>query len=94
MKWQPFEDRICCVIFIKNHVLSEFSVDTSVKEAIKKGFNKAEGSIKMKFSNIASLCDDYGVKVLTKMGRLANYSVQNKAEFEGVLNTLSLLSKK
>lgn len=94
MKWQPFEDRICCAIFIKNHVLSQFSVDTSIKEAIKNGVDKAEGSIKMKFSNIASLCDDYGIKVSTKMGRLANYSVQNKVEFEGVINTLHLSHKK
>ncbi len=93
MKWQPNEDRICSAIFIINHVLREFSVDTSVKEAIKNGVNKTEGSIKMKFSNIASICDDLGIKVLTKMGRLANYSKQNRDEFENVLRNSPFLKK-
>ena len=89
MRWLEREDTICCVIFIANHVYSNLSIDASIKEVIKHGVNKKEGSIKMKFSNIAALCDEYGLTVQTKMGRLVNYSVQNRIAFEDVLNTIT-----
>lgn len=90
MRWQSFEDKICCAIFIKNHVISSMSIELSIKEAIKKGVDKAEGSIKMKFSDIAAICDNLGIKVSTKMGRLTNYSKQNYLEFQDVLRVLNL----
>ena len=43
----------------------------SIQEATKNGVDKSEGSIRMKFGNIATLCDVYGITVLTKMGRLS-----------------------
>ena len=35
----------------------------------------------MKFSNIAKLCDDLGINVLTKIGRLDNYSNKIRKSF-------------
>ena len=43
----------------------------------------------MKYSNIAKLCDDLGIKVLTKIGRLDNYSKQNKEEFLKIFEMVS-----
>lgn len=88
MKWESFEDGICCGIFILNHVMSSSNLEDSIQLAIKNGVNKKHGSIKMKFSNIAKLCDDLGINVLTKIGRLDNYSKQNKEEFIKVFEVL------
>src|SRR5690554_3509761 len=76
-------------IFIMNHVMSDSSLEDSIQLAIKNGVNKKHGSIKMKYSNIAKLCDDLGIKVLTKIGRLDNYSKQNKEEFLKIFEMVS-----
>jgi hypothetical protein len=88
MRWQSFEDRTCCAIFVKNHVFAAKSLVESIQEATKNGVDKSEGSIRMKFGNIATLCDVYGITVLTKMGRLSNYSKQSLIEFESIVNLL------
>ena len=90
MKWQAIEDKICCLIFIKNHVNNNFSIHISVQEAIDYGVEKAEGSIKMKFSNISQICFESGVKLLTTISRLYNYSEQCFEEFRDVRNFTQL----
>lgn len=87
MKWQPHEDRICCEIFFENQVFNSLPIMESVEQAINKGVNKSTGSIKMKFSNIASLCDSYGICLVFKIGRLHNFSEQNRNEFIKVMDS-------
>ncbi|MCD4827477.1 MAG: hypothetical protein K8Q99_06860 [Acholeplasmataceae bacterium] len=84
MRWKEIEDKTCCLIFIKNHVLNELDLSASIQEAKFYGVDKTEGSIRMKFNNIASLCDQYGIKVTNRISRLANYSRQNHQEFKAV----------
>ena len=38
----------------------------------------------MKFNNIATLCDEYDIKISNKISRLENYSRQNHVEFNRV----------
>jgi len=84
MRWEANEDKVCCLIYIKNHVLNKSKLSTSIQEAEFFGVDKTEGSIMMKFNNIASLCDDYGIKTSATINRLAHYSRQNQAMFESV----------
>lgn len=84
MRWKAIEDKVCYMLFIKNHVLNELNLSTSIQEALYFGVDKTEGSIKMKFNNIASLCDEYGIKTSSKVKRLSNYSRQNHEEFQSV----------
>ncbi len=86
MKWYAIEDKICCLVFIKNHVLNESILLESIKEAQHYGVDKKESSIRMKFSNIATLCDEYGIKISNNIKRLEHYSIQNQQEFESVLD--------
>lgn len=88
MKWGYKEDEICCAIFVMNHVLHSKEITDSVQQALNNDVYKTEGSIKMKFSNITSLCDDYNIPVLSKINRLANYSQQNETAFKRVINKL------
>jgi len=94
MKWEYEEDYLCCEIFVWNHVLCSKKISDSVQQALNNWVNKnrdkikLKGSIKMKFSNIASLCDKYNIQVLSKSNRLANYSQQNETAFKSVINKL------
>ena len=81
MIWEPVEDKICCLVFIKNHVIGDTDVSKSIEEAIYYGVNKKASSIRMKFSNIATLTDEYNIKSSQKIKRLSNYSRQNRAQF-------------
>ncbi|AUD62126.1 hypothetical protein BK010_00365 [Tenericutes bacterium MO-XQ] len=81
MRWKTNEDKICSLVFIKNHVLNELDLSISIQEAQHFGVDKTEGSIRMKFNNIASLCDEYGIKTSNRVGRLEHYSRQNHEEF-------------
>jgi SPX domain protein involved in polyphosphate accumulation len=76
-----------------NHVLSSKEISDSIQQTLNNGVkkvNKTKESIKMKFSNIASLCDDYNIPVLSKISRLANYSRQNETAFKSVIKKLKL----
>lgn len=81
MRWEPIEDRICCLIFMKNHVMGDNEVSKSIDEAIYYGVKKPEGSVRMKLANIATLTDKYQINSSQKIKRLANYSRQNHDQF-------------
>jgi hypothetical protein len=86
MKWRTIEDQICSLVFLKNHILKDTDINTSVDEALQYGVDKTEGSIKMKFGNIAAICDELDITVRTRMGRLSSYSRQLYKEFHDVMN--------
>ena len=48
-------------------------------------------SIRMKLSNIRALCDEYGVSYKIKVGKLSNYSKQNKEVFIEIIKKLNIL---
>jgi hypothetical protein len=81
MKWDAFEDKICCLVFLKNHTFRDLDISESVQEARSIGVDKTQGSIKMKFSNIAAICDEYGIRVSRRIKKLDHYSIQNYNEF-------------
>jgi hypothetical protein len=92
MRWSIFEDTQCSIIFIVNYVYKSKKfkkISESIQEAVQAGVDKSEGSIKMKFSNIAALCDEYGLNVQIKIGRLTNYSRQNIIAFEDAIKIVN-----
>ncbi|HCB66016.1 MAG TPA: hypothetical protein DEP70_00300 [Acholeplasmataceae bacterium] len=82
MEWDVIDDKICCLIFIKNHIINNQHVGTSVHEVINLGIEKDEGSIKMKMSNIAYYCKSKGIKTNSKISPLDNNSIQAQEQFE------------
>jgi hypothetical protein len=95
MRWEAIEDKICCLLFFKNHVLNESNLSKSIQEAKYFGVDKTEGSIQMKFNNIASLCDEFGIKTSNRVNRLEHYSRQNHKEFVAIkdLSFIEIMSE-
>ena len=81
MDWDPIDDRISALVFIKNHILNNGRVNDSVDEAISFGVQADESSIQMKFSNIVYHCKSLGINLLTKIKLLENNSIQQQEQF-------------
>jgi hypothetical protein len=81
MNWDPIDDRISALVFIKNHILNNGRVNDSVDEAISFGVQAEELSIRMKFSNIAYHCKSLGINLLSKIKPLENNSIQQQEQF-------------
>jgi hypothetical protein len=73
-------------VFLKNHSLNQCKIPSSIKEAQFYGVNKDEGSIRMKFQNIAQLCNEESVTIKSKTSSLGNNSKQVIIEFNNVKN--------
>jgi molecular chaperone GrpE (heat shock protein) len=84
MKWEVIEDRVCCLIFLKNHHFNRSNMSISKKEALFYGVNKNESSIRMKFQNCASLCIENEIKLTKTHKELDNVSKQLIQEFNKV----------
>jgi hypothetical protein len=86
MNWNKTEDRICSLVFIKNHILNNKTLQESVAEVLSFGVDKSDGSITMKFNNIAHHCEVEGIEIRTRISLLENNSKQSREQFEQVRN--------
>ena len=86
MKWSYEHNEICCKIY-KEEVIIKKNSDKNlcIKLAKISGLPQTEGSIKMKFSNIRSLCDKFNIKHDTPFTPLSNYSETNERTFKSVM---------
>jgi hypothetical protein len=89
MKWTMKHDEICVRLYIENviierKILSGSDIDNLIDSAKEKGVPQSKGSIKMKFQNIKSICDEEEIKHFTPFTGLIKYSQQNKTVFDRV----------
>ena len=82
-------EEICCEIYlneiIKKPAYPEDIVKRCITLAKSKGLPHPEGSIKMKFQNIKSLCDNKGIEHTSPFSPLAHNSYQNGKAFVKVI---------
>ena len=86
MDWDPIDDRISALVFIKNHIFNNRTLQESVDEVQSLGVDKSDSSITMKFYNIAHHCEVEGIEIRTRISSLENNSKQSREQFEQVRN--------
>jgi hypothetical protein len=91
MKWDYEHDEICCKTYIEKIIIKHSeNAKACINLARNRGVPHDNSSVKMKFQNIKSICDDEGIKHSSPFTGLANYSQQNKLAFDNVRKLYNL----